>query len=375
MFRATLAGRVAALALLAAAATFAPAATPAVAASLAGAAGEPQSPRWLMERGRWNEAAARLEAAQKSHPDDPQVLSALAEVRARFGRLEEAQKLAERAVELAPNDGGVRASLADVLGEMASEAGALKALGLAKRFRKEAEAAIALDPKQVGPRRGLMEFHLRAPGIAGGDKKKSPLYAAEIAGLDPVEGELAHARLAELSRDTLAIEGRLRKAVALAPGSAEARMALANWCSAPWRKRASEAEEHARAARAADPDRPGPVTLLAVLYAQQGRWADVDALLADAAKSFPAVRPAWYQAGRVALVQGSELARAERWFREYLEHEPEPGAPSRAHAHWRLAQVLEKQGRKSDAVGELQAALRLRPDLQEAKKDLKRLRG
>jgi len=87
------------------------------------------------------------------------------------------------------------------------------------------------------------------------------------------------------------------------------------------------------------------------------------------------VRSAWYQAGRLALTQGGDLGRAERWFRGYLEVDPEPGQPSRAHAHWRLAQVLEKQGRRQDAVSQLQAALRLRPDLQEAKKDLKRLGG
>ena len=76
-----------------------------------------------------------------------------------------------------------------------------------------------------------------------------------------------------------------------------------------------------------------------------------------------------------ALARGGDLARAEGWLRQYLELEPEPGSPSHAHAHWRLAQVFEKQERKSDAVAALEAALRLNPDLEEAKKDLKRLRG
>jgi tetratricopeptide (TPR) repeat protein len=35
--------------------------------------------------------------------------------------------------------------------------------------------------------------------------------------------------------------------------------------------------------------------------------------------------------------------------------------------------VLEKQGRKNEAIEALRTALRMKPDLDEAKKDLKRL--
>jgi hypothetical protein len=38
-----------------------------------------------------------------------------------------------------------------------------------------------------------------------------------------------------------------------------------------------------------------------------------------------------------------------------------------------LGLVLEKKGRKPEAIAEVETALRLKPDLEEAKKDLKRL--
>jgi hypothetical protein len=43
-------------------------------------------------------------------------------------------------------------------------------------------------------------------------------------------------------------------------------------------------------------------------------------------------------------------------------------------AHRSLGLLYEKEGRKSDAISELQTALRLKPDFEAAKQDLKRLK-
>ena len=59
--------------------------------------------------------------------------------------------------------------------------------------------------------------------------------------------------------------------------------------------------------------------------------------------------------------------------RDYLTQPPEGQAPSHAGAHWRLGLVLEKQGRKGDAIRELQTAVQMDGSLDVAKKDLKRL--
>jgi tetratricopeptide (TPR) repeat protein len=55
------------------------------------------------------------------------------------------------------------------------------------------------------------------------------------------------------------------------------------------------------------------------------------------------------------------------------QQEPEGNTPHLAAAHWRLALVLEKEGRKADAIAELQTAVKLKPDFEDARKDLKRL--
>ena len=347
----------------------------AVAPALAAEASAPQAARALMDTGHWKRARQVLETQVHATPDDPATLSALAEVRAQFGDVEQAEKLARRAVALAPGDAQAHESLARVVGRRAQKAGILKGLGLAKEFRREAEQAVALDPKRVEARDMLMEFHLQAPGIAGGDKKKARVYADEIARLDPVRGELALAEYSQAMKDTTAIEGCYRRAIAKDPHAVDARLSLANWLLAPWRLKLDEAEVQARAALTDAPDRAGPWSLLAVIAVKRQDTGALDSLLAAADARCPDNRGPWYQAGRILLVEGRDLPRAERCFRHYLEIEPEPGNPTLAHGHWRLAQVLAKEGRQPEARAELETALKMKPDLDEAKKDLKLLKG
>ena len=74
------------------------------------------------------------------------------------------------------------------------------------------------------------------------------------------------------------------------------------------------------------------------------------------------------------LTSGKDLPRAERYLRKYLTMEPEAGEPPLAAAHWQLGQVLEREGKKTDAIPEMEEAVRLQPDLKEAKEGLKRLK-
>jgi len=347
----------------------------AVALAHAAEAPAPQRARDLMQAGHWKAARHLLTTTLQSTPDDPAALAAMAEVRAEFGDVDEAEKLARRAVALAPNDPQTHETLAQMCGRRAQKAGIFKGLGLAHEFRKEAERAIALDPRRIEARDMLMEFHLQAPGIAGGDKKKARQYAEEIAKLDPVRGELALAQYSQAMKDSLVVEGCFRRAVAKDPTSIDARVALASWLLAPWRGKLDEAETETRAAIAAGPDRTSGWTLLAILAIRRKDTAALDSALAGSDRNCPDARAAWYQAGRLLLTEADDPARAERCFRHYLEVEPEGGQPTLAKAHWRLAQVLAKENRPADARTELQAALRLEPDFDDAKKELKKLKG
>ena len=69
-----------------------------------------------------------------------------------------------------------------------------------------------------------------------------------------------------------------------------------------------------------------------------------------------------------------DLPRAERYARKYLSQEPEPTASTPAVAHWRLGLILEKEGKKPEAIAALQTATKLDPKFEPAQRDLKRLK-
>ena len=70
---------------------------------------------------------------------------------------------------------------------------------------------------------------------------------------------------------------------------------------------------------------------------------------------------------------GQDFRRAEKFLRHYMEQDVEGRQPTHAEARWLLATLYEKEGRRDEAVRELQTALKLQPDFEAAKKDLKRL--
>ena len=67
------------------------------------------------------------------------------------------------------------------------------------------------------------------------------------------------------------------------------------------------------------------------------------------------------------MFSGKDLPRAERYFRKYLTMEPEGAEPHHAAAYWRLGLVLEKEGKKAEAIVQVEEALRAEPDFKEAK--------
>ena len=125
----------------------------------------------------------------------------------------------------------------------------------------------------------------------------------------------------------------------------------------------------------AEPWASGGWQVLAALDASQARWAELDDVLKRSETVDPSHLSPWYVAGRQLVVDRREPVRAESYLRHYLSREPEIGAQSWAAARWRLALALEQQGKKPEAIAELDAALKLDPKLEDAKKDLKRLRG
>jgi tetratricopeptide (TPR) repeat protein len=331
----------------------------------------------LAEHGHWKRLKALVEPRVAANPNDAEAQWLLSRVRMAFKDVDGALAPAEKAVALDGKNAEYRWQLAEVVGEQASNASVFKQLGLAKRFKREAEAVLALDPKHTHAMSGLSEFYERAPGIAGGDKQKAVALLDQISAIDKVDGFIARVRrLGRQSPPPLAeIEQTWVQAVQADPSRYEPHVNLASIYGSGTPPRLDLAEKEALIAKKIDADRTTPYVVLSTVYATGERWAELDANLTEAEKQIPDNLTAYLRASGALLQTGKDLPRAERYARKYLSQEPEPTSNPLGIAHWRLGLILEKQGRKSEAVVELQTAARLEPKFEQAQKDLKRLKA
>ena len=291
-------------------------------------AASPTLPEKLIEAGHWKRARVLVEARLKQDPQDALANFLLSQIRAAFGDRNSPLPLAEKAEALDPATARYHRQVAEVLGVAAQHANVFQQLLLARRFRKEIDAALALDPHDIQALRDLIEFYLLAPAVAGGDGRKAETTAARIAAIDSAAGFLAQARIAEFHRDKSAEESLLRRAVEAAPADYGARIALA---------RLTQNEAEARAALALDPGRVDAYCILASMDAGRGDWQALDAILAAAARAVPDDAAPFYRAAEALRATGSGPARAEGYLRIYLEQPPEGNEPSAAEARAELS--------------------------------------
>jgi tetratricopeptide (TPR) repeat protein len=354
------------------------AALPALVVCLLGTAPRADAPNAidLASHAHWKRLKAVIEPRVAGNPNDAQAEWLLSRVRAAYKDADGALAPAEKAAALDPTNADYRWQIASVVGDQASKASMFKAMGLAKRFRQEAEAALALNPRHIQSLSGLSEYYYQAPGIAGGDKKKAEDLANQVLAVSKVDGYIAKisllAKQSPVPSDQ--IEQLWVQAIQADPGRYEPHASLANLYAGGKAPRFELAEREALTAKKVDPDRVGAYSILAAVYAAQERWADLDAVLAEAETQIPDNLSPYLRVAGTLQNTGKDLARAERYARKYLSQEPEPTSSSHAVAHWRLGLVLEKEGRKADAVGELETATKLDPKFEQARTDLKRLR-
>jgi tetratricopeptide (TPR) repeat protein len=333
------------------------------------AADQPQA---LMDGGHHKRLRAMAEPLFRDRPNDPEALWMMSFVKLSWGDHKTAIDLAEKAVAADGKNPRYHLALAEAVGDEAQKASILRQPGLARRFKKELETTLSLDPKNVSAMKYVILYDFEAPGIMGGDKTEGRAMAGRIMRVDAVEGYLAQVMLARYDKQDSRVEELLRKAVDAGPNSYQAHFTLANFCLGTVKKYA-EAEALARAAIRIDPGRAAAHTVLAAALTAQDKWAELDAALAQSEKEVPDDLTPYFRAGLASLARADQASRAERYFRKYLTQEPEPFGPKHSSAHWRLGQALEKEGHKAEAVGEWQMAVKLDPE-SPAKADLKRVR-
>ena len=329
----------------------------------------------LIESGHWKRARQAVDVRLKANPNDAQAHAWLSKIDSSFGDLSGAIDEAERAVALNPNSAAFHGQLAEAYALVADHSTVVRGVLYARRMKKEIAAALAIDPNHLDTLLVQMMYEWKAPTLAGGDRNHAREIARHIGHVSPLWGYLAQARLAEDEGNDGALETALRKAVEVDPSSYRARVALARfYCCTARPKRYADAERIAREAIALDPSGAGGWEILARLYAAQHRGSDLTDVLSRAESATPDDLTPYYAAASVLFETGQDFPHAEEYLRRYLGGSVEGRAPSLAEARWLLAELYEHEGRKGEAVRELQVAIHLDPAFEPARRDLYRLR-
>ncbi len=300
----------------------------------------------------------------------------MARVRHEFGSLEEAEKFAETAIRLNPKLAPAHRELGEIYADQADKGSFFKQLSIGRKIHTEFDAALALAPKDPDNIFDQVQYFMEAPGVVGGDKKKSVATANDLVKIDPVRGYLALAYIARHQKQEDQLEGLYKKAAEANAHNYEAIITLASFYTGPQHLNVAQAALYAQAALDLNPDRIGAYRLLAFSLVTEKRLDEAAKMITRAESAIPDDLSPYVYAARALLRDGVELAKAEAYLKKYFTEtrEPEPGAPLIAGAHWSLARVYEKEGRQPEARAELETALRLRPDFEPAKSDLKRMK-
>jgi tetratricopeptide (TPR) repeat protein len=334
------------------------------------------SPDGLIEAGHWKRARQALDVRLRQNPNDAYALYLRSKVAASFGDLDEAQRLAERAVALEGHSADFLGQAAEIYARQADRASIVKQVLYLRKYKHALEAALAINPRHVDTMLVDIMFLWRAPAFAGGDKTRARERADQLARIHPMWGNLVQARMAEEAKDDQWIERSLRKAVEAAPSSYFTRVSLASYyCCTAARAKPELAEQLARQAMRMDPGQAGAYDVLARVYAGQQRWTELDSILRQAEQAVADDLAPFYRAASVLANSGADLTRAERYLRKYLTQETEGREPTKQQCRQLLAAVAGSSsvGQNRRGVGgqrEVQVAVDRREGLGAAEFEL-----
>ena len=254
------------------------------------------------------------------------------------GDADAAIEILGKAVAQSPKSAEAHYWLGSAYGVKVQAGGMFAAAQYASNIKEEFEKAVALDPKYVDARFGLVQVYAGAPALMGGSYEKASEQAKEIKAIDPVLGHRAYAFIySQQSKPDLAKQ-EYADAIREQPKSGKAHSFFGQYLAS--------AEKNYPAA-----------------------MAELEAAL----KIDPKYMPALYHLGRIASLADSNLPRGEEALKQYLAYTPKENEPSLASAQTFLGAVYEKEGKKAEAKQAYEAALKLNPTLKSAIDGLKRV--
>ena len=296
------------------------------------------TPEQLITERRLDEAKTIIDAMLASDKNDPKAMYYRGRLEYALGNSGRAVDWFEKAVKRNDTSAVYHLWLGNALGDEAQKASKLRQPFLARRVKGEFERAVALDPKSIDAREGLVGFYSVAPGFMGGSMDKARDQANEILKLDVIRGNFQLARVAERSKDTVAAEAAYKAVISTAPDSAIGYYGLGGF------------------------------------YRNRSRWDEAFATYEQLMRRKPDEMPVHLTWAATAAQSGKNLERGETEAKFYLANAKDAPPVNLSSAHWRLGQIYEKTSRRDLANAEYSEALKINPQNQNARRSLDALK-
>ena len=245
-----------------------------------------------------------------------------------------AYKVLDRAADRRPEDPDAHFWLGMAAGNRAANVSMFSAGRFAGVVRKSFGRALELDPEYGPAYEGLIGFHLQAPGIVGGSKKRAEELARSFAQFAPLEGQLALANVyRQTDRDDDALQA-LRDLTDSLPDEPRAWFQFGMLVQAQ-EDYATAHNAFVRATEAGDEDAP------------DDRTVRLSAL---------------YQVGRTAVFSNAEREAGIAALDGYIKAETSPDMPGKDWAHYRRGLLLKAEERLEAAQRDFATAGELTDD-------------
>ena len=228
--------------------------------------------------------------------------------------------------------------LGSVNGRLAQTSSIFSKLGYAKAVRNAFQRAAELDPKQIEARMGLIQFHLQAPGLAGGDEDLVPGLVQQITAIDVGAGYRAQAIVKQIGDDPAGAQVLYRKALSHNPADFDA------------------------------------LSTMVGLLSTEKKIAEAETLVVAALAKEPGNLKIQYQKAKCAALGGTDPAGGLTIVDTVLAAKPAIEGLSIAGAHWRRGQILARLGRKAEAIQALERSQALDASIKEVKAELALMR-
>jgi tetratricopeptide (TPR) repeat protein len=262
----------------------------------------------LYDAAEYGRIRAEMSSRLKSRSNDPLALYWLGRVAVSQEQHGEAVKYLEQSIAADSKRADAYAWLGTALGMSARNTGRVRQMSLAKRSRDSYEKALSIDPRNVAAREGLAQYYSIVPSVIGGSTSKARQQAAELAKVNRMRGHISTGLIAERAKDHASAERELKAAIAAAPDSAIAHLALGHY------------------------------------YARVKRWGDATEAYERLLARDPGSKPALYHIGRIGALSGERLERAHDALTRWLTRPPDDPVSIRK-ARTRLAEIEARRGR------------------------------